>query len=454
MKKSQIALLTILILTIISMSFVLVILLTQDTTPADTKDVMTQSENSLQDELAEAIVPEPIPEPIPEDKTIRLLAVGDNLFHAGVHLTGKQSDGTYDFSFLFETIQPYLDEANIKIINQETILGGNHRGNDGHLGYPLFNSRTEVGDAIAKAGFNVVTHSTNHTADQGLDGLLHCATYWEENHPEVLISGIRSEAADEIDIPTMEIEGVTFAFLNYTYGPNLGSFPSQYEGYMDMLCYYDEKNRMIDFTSINPEVLSDIKRAEELADIVVVCPHWGTEYTTTQSSYQEEFALQMTEAGADLIIGTHPHVVQPVSYVESENGNKSLCYYSLGNYVSTQKQVECMLEGMAVVTYTVTHDGQISINEEETGVIPLVCQYTQGSVRIENIYFLNDYTEELAKKHGMYTYAGIPLHQEDLVNLSKKVFGDWEMKPYLDVISLENEENTDTTTEEELLNAS
>ena len=454
MKKSQIALLTFLILTIISMSFVLVLLLTQDTTPADTKDVMTQSENSLQDELAEAIVPEPIPEPIPEDKTIRLLAVGDNLFHAGVHLTGKQADGTYDFSFLFETIQPYLDEADIKIINQETILGGNHRGNDGHLGYPLFNSRTEVGDAIAKAGFNVVTHSTNHTADQGLDGLLHCAAYWEENHPEVLISGLRSEAADEIDIPTMEIEGITFAFLNYTYGPNLGSFPSQYEGYMDVLCYYDEKNRVLDFTTINPEVLSDIKRAEELADIVVVCPHWGTEYTTTQSSYQEEFALQMTEAGADLIIGTHPHVVQPVSYIESENGNKALCYYSLGNYVSTQKQVECMLEGMAVVTYTVTHDGQISINEEETGVIPLVCQYTQGSVRIENIYFLNDYTEELAKKHGMYTYAGIPLHQEDLVNLSKKVFGDWEMKPYLDVISLENEENTDTTDEEELPNAS
>ena len=454
MKKSQLALLIILILTIISMSFVLVFLLSRDTTPEDTKDVLTQSENSLEDELADAIIAEPIPEPIPEDKTIRILAVGDNLFHAGVHLTGKQSDGTYDFSFLFETIQPYLDEADIKIINQETILGGNHRGNDGHLGYPLFNSRTEVGDAIAKAGFNVVTHSTNHTADQGLDGLLHCATYWEENHPDVLISGIRSEAADEIEIPTMEIEGVTFAFLNYTYGPNLGSFPSQYEGYMDMLCYYDEKNRMIDFTSINPEVLSDIKRAEELADIVVVCPHWGTEYTTTQSSYQEEFALQMTEAGADLIIGTHPHVVQPVSYVESENGNKSLCYYSLGNYVSTQKQVECMLEGMAVVTYTVTHDGQISINEEETGVIPLVCQYTQGSVRIENIYFLNDYTEELAKKHGMYTYAGIPLHQEDLVNLSKKVFGDWEMKPYLDVISLENEENTDTTAEEELLNAS
>jgi hypothetical protein len=212
---------------------------------------------------------------------------------------------------------------------------------------------------------------------------------------------------------------------------------------MDMLCYYDPSSRMIDFTTIHPKVLSDIERAEEIADIVVVAPHWGTEYTTTQSGYQEEFARQMTEAGADIIIGTHPHVVQPVSYVESENGNKSLCYYSLGNYVSTQKQVACMLEGMAVVTLTVTPDGEISINEEETGVIPLVCQYTQGSVRIENIYFLNDYTEELAKKHGMYTYAGIPLHQEDLVNLSQKVFGEWEMKPYLDVIPLEEDTNAD-----------
>ena len=454
MKKSQLTLLIILILTIISMCVVLVFLLTKDISPKDTNDVLAQSDNPLEDDLADALLPEPIPEPIPEDKTIRLLAVGDNLFHAGVHLTGKQADGTYDFSFLFETIQPYLDDADIKIINQETIFGGNHRGNDGHLGYPLFNTRTEVGDAIAEAGFNVVTHSTNHTADQGLDGLLHCVSYWEENHPDVLISGIRGEATDEIEIPTMEIEGVTFAFLNYAYSPNMASFPSKYEGYMDMLCYYDPSSRMIDFTTIHPKVLSDIERAEEIADIVVVAPHWGTEYTTTQSDYQEEFARQMTEAGADIIIGTHPHVVQPVSYVESENGNKSLCYYSLGNYVSTQKQVACMLEGMAVVTLTVTPDGEISINEEETGVIPLVCQYTQGSVRIENIYFLNDYTEELALKHGMYTYAGIALHQEDLVNLSQKVFGEWEMKPYLDVISLEEEDTSTEETEEELPNAS
>ena len=130
MKKSQLALLIILILTIISMCVVLVFLLSKDISPKDTSDVLAQSDNPLEDDLADALLPEPIPEPIPEDKTIRLVAVGDNLFHAGVHLTGKQADGTYDFSFLFETIQPYLDDADIKIINQETIFGGNHRGNE------------------------------------------------------------------------------------------------------------------------------------------------------------------------------------------------------------------------------------------------------------------------------------------------------------------------------------
>lgn len=444
MKKSRIVLLISLLVTIIALMAVLVLLLTNNPDTENAKDALVQSEGSNQEALEPEIIPEEIPEPIPEDKTIRLLAVGDNLFHAGVHLTGKQSDGTYDFSFLYETIQPYLDDADIKIINQETIFGGNHLGNDGHLGYPSFNSRTEVGDAIAEAGFNVVLQSTNHTIDQGLDGLLHCVSYWEENHPDILICGIRGEAEEAPPIQTMEIEGVTFAFLNYTYGPNLGSFPSKYEGYMDILCYYDESTRTLDFTRLNPDVIEDIEEAEEIADVVVVCPHWGTEYATTQSSYQEEFALQMTEAGADLIIGTHPHVVQPVTYIESENGNKSLCYYSLGNYVSTQKQVECMLEGMAIVTFTVTPDGEISINEEETGVIPLVCQYTQGSVRIDNIYFLADYTEELALKHGMYTYAGIPFHLEDMVNLSEKVFGDWAMEPYLEVIPLEEETKNET----------
>ena len=118
-----------------------------------------------------------------------------------------------------------------------------------------------------------------------------------------------------------------------------------------MLCNYDETTGRMNYTGLHPDVLTDIAEAKQMADIVIVCPHWGTEYTTEPSSYQRKFALQMVEAGADIIIGTHPHVVQPVEWIETENGNRALCFYSLGNYVSTQKEPLCMLEAMAWINF-------------------------------------------------------------------------------------------------------
>lgn len=366
--------------------------------------------------------PEPTPTPFPE-YDINLMMVGDNLMHMGIVTTGKQEDGSYNYDFLFEGIEDFLAEAEVKMINQETILGGNQLG---FSGYPHFNSPTEVGDAIIEAGFNVVLHSSNHTADKGLKGILNCADYWQQ-YPEVLVAGINGEEtvsdgdADKEDIQILQIEGITFAILNYAYAPNMGSFPKEYEGHMDMLCDYDPKSRMIDFTTIKEDVLTEIAEADKQADFVVVCPHWGTEYTTTPSSYQEKFARQMTEAGADIIIGTHPHVVQPVEWVEAENGNKSLCYYSLGNYVSTQKQALCMLEAMAWVTIHVDEDGAY-IDEEQTGVLPLVCHYNAMPVRMESVYLLEDYTEEQAASHGIKAYGGVDLRLSDLQKWTTEVF--------------------------------
>lgn len=369
----------------------------------------------------ETVPEEPTQEAFPE-RDITLMAVGDNLMHMGVVNTGKQTDGTYDFSFLFEGISDFLDLADIKIINQETILGGNDLG---FSGFPRFNSPTEVGDAIADAGFNVVLHASNHAADKGIDGLLNCTSFWE-THPEVLMCGIHADSEDRDEIPLLVIDDVTFAVLNYTYGPNAETIPSSIEGHLNMLCNYDEKNHL-NFTTLHPQVLEDIRRAKELADIVIVCPHWGTEYTFKPSRYQKDFAMQMVEAGADLIIGTHPHVVQSVEWIEAENGNRALCYYSLGNYVSTQKKGECMLEAMAWVTFHVTEDG-ISILPEETGVIPLVCHYNSGPVRIKDIYLLEDYTQELASAHGIRYYGGVTLTLGDLQTWCGDVLGDWVLQ--------------------------
>lgn len=382
----------------------------------------TGKENASSAETDFAQTPEPTPEPVFEEYDITLMALGDNLMHMGIVNTGRMEDGTYDYSFLFQNIEEYLDRADIKIINQETILGGNDLG---FSGFPLFNSPTEVGDAIAEAGFNVVLHATNHAADQGINGIYNCAAYWE-THPDILMTGITGETpADEI--PLLNIGDITFAILNYTYGPNMETLPYKLMGHLNMLCAYNENTGLIDFTTLNPQVTEDIKRAKDLADIVIVCPHWGTEYQDKPSSYQQKFALEITEAGADLIIGTHPHVPQPVEWITSENGNTALCYYSLGNYVSTQKEPLCMLEGMAWVTFHVTEDG-VFVSETGSGVLPLVCHYKSGPVRLENVYLLEDYTEEMASRHGIRNYGGIALSLEELQSWSADIFGDFLLK--------------------------
>lgn len=364
-----------------------------------------------------------------EEYDITLMAIGDNLLHSGIIKTGLLDDGSMDYSFLFENIAGHLENADIKVINQETIFAGNELG---FSGYPKFNSPIEVGDAIAAAGFNVVLHATNHAADQGIKGINYCMSFWKK-YPEILVTGIKGEeaaeetesgAGDELtaDIPMLEIKGVRFAILNYTYGPNSETIGPSLRKHLNMLCNYNEKSGAIDFTTLNPKVIEDIRAARETADIVIVFPHWGTEYKTKPSTYQTKFAMEMTEAGADLIIGTHPHVPQPVEWIRGDNGNCALCYYSLGNYVSLQKQTKCMLEGMAWVTFHVTEDG-VAIADTDTGVIPLVCQYN-SAFRLENVYFLEEYTEEMALRHGIRKYEnGEVLHLEDLLKQSQETFG-------------------------------
>lgn len=392
------------------------------TTEAKLPDTETSgSAASSQSSFVDTTDSEPFPESEAfQEYDITLMAVGDNLMHMGVVYSGKQADGSLDYSFLYEGISDFLEHADIKIINQETILGGNERG---FSGFPHFNSPTEVGDAIANSGFNVVLHASNHAADQGVEGLFACADFWDK-YPDVLMTGIYADKEKAGEIPLLTVDGITFAILNYTYGPNMETLPKSLEGHLNLLCNYNANTYQMDFTTLHPQVLTDIQKAKELADIVIVCPHWGTEYVTTPSSYEQEFALQMTEAGADLIIGTHPHVVQPVEWITAENGNRALCFYSLGNYVSTQKGGISMLEALAWVTFHVDEDG-VSILEDKTGVIPLVCHYTSSPVRIKNIYPLEDYTSELASSHGIHSYGGVNLTLEDLTGWSEEILGNW-----------------------------
>lgn len=399
---------------------------------SETKEDANVSEHKIPDSVVIPVIeevveeiPEPTPTPEPfEEYDIKLMAVGDNLLHLGLVNSGKQSDGTLNYDFLFEPISDYLSKSDISIINQETIMAGNEKG---FSGFPYFNSPVEVAAAIDKAGFNVVLQSSNHTIDQGLDGLLSVCDLWAQ-YPNILMVGIHKDIEEARDIPIMEVEGIKFAILNYTYGPNLGAVPASIKGHMNILCKIKDgsKTNELDLTELNPEVIEDIQKAKTMADIVIVCPHWGTEYATQPSSYQRKFAKQMTEAGADVIIGAHPHAPEPVEWVEADNGNKCLCYYSLGNYVSTGQQGQSMLEGLAWVVFHVTENG-VTIDEEKTGVLPLVMQYRSGPLRFDNVYALEDYSDELAAQHGIISWGGVHLSVEKLNNWSNEIFGQWSL---------------------------
>lgn len=398
--------------------------ITETTEITESTEVLEEIETET-----ETAVPEDtdIVEAEPIKNKIRLMMIGDNLMHVSIINSGYQADGSRNYDMLFKTIKDHLELADIKITNQETIFGGNDTG---FTGYPLFNSPTEIGDAMVKAGFNVVLHGTNHAADRGIAGIQYCLNFWDK-YPDMLVMGIyKEEDVENQDIGLLTVDGVTFAILNYTYSPNLASLPKEIQGHLGMLCDWDKNTGMINMTKLHPDVLTDIAKAKEMADVVIVCPHWGTEYTFVPSSYQRTFAEQMTEAGADLILGTHPHVIQPIEWITSPNGNQALCYFSLGNYVSTQYRPQTMLEAMAWVVFE-TDGEQVEIVEEETGAIPMVYQYRPGH-SFENVYFLDEYTEALALQHGILVHGEPGFTYENVKTWADEVLGKWRLQ-YQDV---------------------
>lgn len=340
---------------------------------------------------------------------VQLLMVGDMLLHDPVLESGRREDGSYNYDHLFTHVKEEIQEADIAIANQEVILGGAEMGLSG---YPNFNAPFEVGDALAEAGFDVVLHATNHTMDRGKEAVLNCLNYWKTEQSEVAALGIfDSQEAYDNEIYVQEKDGIKIAILNYTYGTNGMPIPEDMPYAVAML--EEEK------------VLADLQKANELADFVVVCPHWGTEYMHEQSEEQDNWTTLFLENGVDLILGTHTHTIQPAKMLTGENGEEMLVYYSLGNFVNATAEsgtgtADRMVGAMAKITISRRENGEVYI--KEYGVEPLVTQLLYGPQEITT-YKLTDYTEELAAENKI-------LEKDDRFsldfcwNLSREVFGD------------------------------
>lgn len=254
---------------------------------------------------------------VPREYEINLFMVGDALIHSSVYQDARTSDG-FDFKPQLELIKPIASKYDLAYYNQETVLGGPELG---YSNYPRFNSPYEVGDAFIDAGFDLVSLATNHTMDKNEQGVLNSVAYWKK-HPEIVTSGQWSSYEDrEASVSKIyEKNGIKYAFLSYTTWTN-GLETPYGKSYLNNV-YSDDKAK------------EDIAKVKDKADIIIVAMHWGTEYYLGVDYSQAHIADFLSEQGVALIIGAHPHVVEPVEYI---NDGKTFVIYSLGNLISDQE---------------------------------------------------------------------------------------------------------------------
>lgn len=360
--------------------------------------------------VAETVTTEPVfstEEADSTETTASLVMVGDVLLHNKVFESGLLEDGSYNYDHMFSQVKEDIEAADIALVNQEVILGGRELGLSG---YPAFNGAFEVGDSLVNAGFDVILHATNHALDKGKKGLLNCIGFWEEQYSEIAVLGIHDTPKDAEQIYVQEVNGISIAILNYTYGTNGIPLPSDMPYAVEL---WDEE-----------QIRQDVAMAREMADFVVVCPHWGTEYVLEETADQRAKAQFLANLGVDLVIGTHPHVVEPVKWVTGESGNETLVYYSIGNFInatseSGEGKAARMLGAMAQVT--ITKDSEKTYISEYD-VEPLVTHNVSGSGQITT-YKLEDYTEELAAQNEM-RYQDASFSLSYCKNICSNVFGE------------------------------
>lgn len=297
-----------------------------------------------------------------KDKKISLFAVGDVLIHQSVYEDAYEN-GTYNFHKMFTDIEPIVKKYDLKFCNQESTIGGSALGISG---YPSFNSPDEIGDEMVNLGFNLISLANNHLLDKGEDAVLYSNSYW--NTKNVITAGSYSSYEEQNEVKVYEKNGIKYAFLAYTTTSN----SSTSKGYLINM-YSDQK------------ASSDISKIKDKVDLIIVSMHWGEEYNNTPTAEQKRIAEYLSNLGVNVIIGHHPHVIQPVDYV----GN-TLVIYSLGNFISNQLSIglNSGIGLMVGVDITVSSDGVKFDNLYKE----LTLQYADNSTNFKVIPFskLND----------------------------------------------------------------
>ena len=262
-----------------------------------------------------------------------LIAVGDYLIHSSVYKDANRlanGDG-YDFKPMISYIKEIVSNYDIAYYNQETILGGSELGLSD---YPTFNSPYEAGDAMLDAGFNLVSLATNHTMDSGKKAVENSCKYWQSKE-NVLTAGSYCSEEERNKINIKEINNIKYTMLNYTYVTNGMPVANDYlvNVWPTDIDNINNPEKDTKYQAYKKQVKEDIDKVKDKVDFLIVAMHWGVEYTHEPTAYEKDMASYLASLGVNLIIGTHPHVIQPVTWIDD-----TLVIYSLGNFISAQYQ--------------------------------------------------------------------------------------------------------------------
>lgn len=347
------------------------------------QDQNVEANNNLTNEKNEN-KPKVESETEPENVTdIRIAAAGDIMFHDDQLDSGYNTESnTYDFKSFFEDVKPLIESADLSLANFESTLGGSKKG---FRGYPIFNSPDETIDAIKYAGFDVLTTANNHSLDTGSEGLKRTVKIIREKG----LSSVGSyDIKPESRVLMREVKGIKVAILSYTESTNgLG------DDFSD-----EDLNAMLNLMD-KDIIQGDVQEAKELeADLIITFMHWGQEYMEEPNDQQIEFAEMMAKEGVDIVLGSHPHVIQKTDFIEVDN-HRAFVIYSMGNFVSNQRK-ETLGDGKEN-----TEDG-IIVN------IDVRKNNETGETTIQNVEYIPTWVyRDQEDSQSIYTYRILPIEQ-------------------------------------------
>lgn len=331
---------------------------------------------------------------------VTLTAVGDNLLHNTVYQSARTADG-YDFLPLYQAVAPFIAQADIAFVNQEAPMSGGTPSS-----YPSFNSPQEAGRDLAALGFDVINLANNHIMDKGGQAVLSTLAYLDTLDCVVIGAYSSSEARQKPVI--VERNGITAGFIGYTYGTNGIPLPKDKP---DLVSLIDRE-----------AITREVSALRSQCDFVIVSMHWGTEYQLTPSTEQQDLAQLLADLDVDIVIGTHPHVIQPAQWLAAADGeHRTFVAYSLGNFISSQSRTDTMLGGMLTARLQKTSDGQCTL--EAVGLMPLVTHFEAGAKNYR-VYPLSQYTPVLAQKHRLRAQNS-DLTVDHFTQLSQDLWGDY-----------------------------